>query len=103
MEEITSGPKKERQSNRSRKAKQPSGKTKTTQRVRAREAVIRPMHKTKAAIDGKTLRAAQKESLPTFISPSLATLSDKAPDGANWVHEIKFDGYRIQARLDRGK
>jgi bifunctional non-homologous end joining protein LigD len=103
MEEITSGPKKEWQSNRSRKAKQPSRKTKTTQRVRAREAVIRPMHKTKAAIDGKTLRAAQKESLPTFISPSLATLSDKAPDGANWVHEIKFDGYRIQARLDRGK
>ena len=75
MEEITSGPKKEWQSNRSSKAKQPSGKTKTTQRVRAREAVIRPMHKTKAAIDGKTLRAAQKKvfrrSFPLLLRPSV--------------------------------
>ena len=47
--------------------------------------------------------ARAKQSLPRFVSPSLATLSDKAPDGDNWVHEIKFDGYRIQAQLDRGK
>ena len=37
------------------------------------------------------------------MPPSLATLRTKAPSGAGWVHEIKFDGYRIQARLDRGK
>src|SRR5262249_19086328 len=40
--------------------------------------------------------------LPEFVSPSLAPLSATAPSGAGWVHEIKFDGYRIQARLDRG-
>jgi bifunctional non-homologous end joining protein LigD len=39
-------------------------------------------------------------SLPQFVQPSLATLREHAPDGAGWVHEIKFDGYRIQARLD---
>ena len=41
--------------------------------------------------------------LPKFVPPSLATLRATAPSGEGWVHEIKFDGYRIQARLDRGK
>ncbi|MEA2967399.1 MAG: bifunctional non-ous end joining protein LigD [Alphaproteobacteria bacterium] len=40
--------------------------------------------------------------LPDFVPPSLATLRATAPSGAGWLHEIKFDGYRIQARLDRG-
>ncbi len=38
--------------------------------------------------------------LPEFVPPSLATLRASAPSGEDWVHEIKFDGYRIQARLD---
>jgi bifunctional non-homologous end joining protein LigD len=40
---------------------------------------------------------------PDFVQPSLATLHADAPRGKEWVHEIKFDGYRIEARLDRGK
>jgi bifunctional non-homologous end joining protein LigD len=45
----------------------------------------------------------QGAPLPNFVPPSLATLRATAPNGEGWVHEIKFDGYRIQARLDRGK
>ena len=30
-------------------------------------------------------------------------LGDKPPDGGNWVHEIKFDGYRMQAALTAAK
>jgi bifunctional non-homologous end joining protein LigD len=41
--------------------------------------------------------------LPDFLPPSLATLRATAPGDEGWVHEIKFDGYRIQARLDHGK
>jgi len=41
--------------------------------------------------------------LPEFVPPSLATLHEVAPSGRGWAHEIKFDGYRIQARLDHGK
>jgi bifunctional non-homologous end joining protein LigD len=41
--------------------------------------------------------------LPAFVKPSLATLVDKPPNSERWIHEIKFDGYRIQARLDHGK
>jgi bifunctional non-homologous end joining protein LigD len=41
--------------------------------------------------------------LPDFVPPSLATLHSTVPTGRGWAHEIKFDGYRIQARLDRRK
>ena len=32
----------------------------------------------------------------------LTQLVDQAPDGPDWLHEIKFDGYRMHALLDRG-
>ncbi len=41
--------------------------------------------------------------LPEFVPPSLATLRAGAPAGEGWMHEIKLDGYRIQARLEGGK
>ena len=44
-------------------------------------------------------RAARADA-PAFIEPSLATLRDKAPQGEEWIHEIKFDGYRAQAHLE---
>nr|WP_084731289.1 DNA ligase D [Microvirga vignae] len=43
---------------------------------------------------------ARKGLLRPFLEPSLATLADKAPDGDEWIHEIKFDGYRLQARIE---
>jgi bifunctional non-homologous end joining protein LigD len=39
--------------------------------------------------------------LPGFIKPQLATLKSKAPKGEQWLHEIKFDGYRIQIHVNR--
>jgi hypothetical protein len=33
---------------------------------------------------------------------ALATSIDRAPSGARWVHEIKFDGYRVQVHLREG-
>jgi bifunctional non-homologous end joining protein LigD len=49
------------------------------------------------------VRGARKKLLPTFVEPSLAAPCDRPPSGPKWVHEIKHDGYRIQARLDGGK
>jgi ATP dependent DNA ligase domain len=40
---------------------------------------------------------------PAWINPQLAKLVEKAPDGPEWLHEIKFDGYRMHARLDTGR
>lgn len=39
---------------------------------------------------------------PAFVSPMLARLMAAPPEGADWVHELKLDGYRIQARLVDG-
>lgn len=44
--------------------------------------------------------AAVRSALPDFVEPCLATLVAAPPEGNAWVHEIKFDGYRIQARID---
>jgi bifunctional non-homologous end joining protein LigD len=41
--------------------------------------------------------------MPGFIKPQLATLKSKAPKGAEWLHEIKFDGYRVQVHVNAGK
>ncbi|MBR0703450.1 non-homologous end-joining DNA ligase [Bradyrhizobium diazoefficiens] len=38
--------------------------------------------------------------MPGFIKPQLATLKGKAPSGAGWLHEIKYDGYRTQFHID---
>ncbi|HTD75821.1 MAG TPA: DNA ligase D [Steroidobacteraceae bacterium] len=42
------------------------------------------------------------KSLPTFIEPQLAKLVDRPPDYAGWGHEVKFDGYRAQLRVEKG-
>jgi hypothetical protein len=41
--------------------------------------------------------------LPAFIGPQLAKLVAEAPEGERWAHELKFDGYRMHARIDRGR
>jgi bifunctional non-homologous end joining protein LigD len=38
--------------------------------------------------------------LPAFIRPQLAKLVTEAPEGERWAHELKFDGYRMHARID---
>ena len=40
-----------------------------------------------------------KAPFPGFIEPELATSIDKVPSGKRWIHEIKFDGYRVQVHL----
>jgi len=75
----------------------------------AAEDELRPDHaertevarRRKAEIpDPARLPGAKKAMLPVFVEPSLAQLADRPPKGKDWVHEIKFDGYRIQARID---
>jgi ATP-dependent DNA ligase len=40
-----------------------------------------------------------KAPFPGFIEPELATAIEKVPSGERWLHEIKFDGYRVQVHL----
>ncbi|WP_245473519.1 non-homologous end-joining DNA ligase [Bradyrhizobium zhanjiangense] len=45
-------------------------------------------------------KAPEAAPMPGFISPQLAIPKMKPPSGARWIHEIKYDGYRIQLRID---
>jgi len=40
-----------------------------------------------------------KAPLPGFIEPALASAIERVPSGSRWIHEIKFDGYRVQVHL----
>jgi bifunctional non-homologous end joining protein LigD len=46
---------------------------------------------------------AEAEPPPRFIAPQLAKLVDRPPSSAGWLHEIKFDGYRLQLRTEDGR
>ena len=46
---------------------------------------------------------ARVAKLPASLSPMLATLVDAIPPGDQWLHEIKFDGYRMLCRIEQGK
>ena len=54
-------------------------------------------------LDLARVGGAVKASLPAFVEPQLATLVDSAPDGDAWVHEMKYDGYRMLCRKDGEK
>jgi hypothetical protein len=45
---------------------------------------------------------ASASALPAWLKPQLTKLVDASPDASEWLHEIKLDGYRMHARLDRG-
>ena len=56
----------------------------------------------RALPDIDKVAGARKKLLPQFLEPSLASLCEKPPSGPKWIHEIKHNGYRMQARIDGG-
>jgi bifunctional non-homologous end joining protein LigD len=50
----------------------------------------------------KNLPGARKVAMPEFVPPQLATLVGQPPAGDAWLHELKFDGYRLLCHLQRG-
>jgi DNA ligase D-like protein (predicted ligase) len=44
-----------------------------------------------------------KLPLPPWIPPQLTQLVETAPSGSKWLHEIKLDGFRMAARIERGR
>jgi bifunctional non-homologous end joining protein LigD len=40
---------------------------------------------------------------PGFIEPALASSIERLPDRARWIHEIEFDGYRVQLHIHEGQ
>ncbi len=99
---------------RSRKATAPPASP-ANPKARAKKSRRRAARKTRPAARAMALKKSKRiplppparrggrSRLPDFVPPSLATLHAAAPSGPQWLHEIKFDGYRIEARLDHGR
>lgn len=81
IEEIAADPERVWQSNRPEKAKSalPSG------------------------IDAKAIPGARKAAMPSGIAPQLATLVEEVPKSGEWIHEIKYDGYRALCEIRGGE
>ena len=56
-----------------------------------------------AKTKGSKKNRAGAAALPAFVEPQLATLIDEPPPGNEWVHEIKYDGYRVIAAIAGGE
>lgn len=68
-------------------------------RATNRKAASRPA---KALSPAKAAKG-RKAAMPEFVAPQLCTLVDRPPNGEGWCHEIKFDGYRVQLRVEGGE
>jgi bifunctional non-homologous end joining protein LigD len=51
---------------------------------------------------GRVIKGSKPGKHPGFVEPALATLRTKPSTGGEYIHEIKFDGYRVQAHLRGG-
>lgn len=59
----------------------------------------KPAPRKRSRAGAKAARGKAVASMPDLVEPQLCRLVDRPPSGAGWVHEVKFDGYRIQARV----
>jgi len=50
----------------------------------------------------RSLKGVKRSRFPGFIAPALATSASQAPAGRQWLHEVKFDGYRFQCHIHAG-
>ena len=56
-----------------------------------------------AQASAKATKGTKVGAMPDFIAPQLCTLVDRPPVAQGWCHEIKFDGYRVQLRVEDGE
>ena len=64
------------------------------------KAAVKPTSPQAASFDTKKLASLPKENQPAFLKPQLAQETEEPPGTAGWLHELKLDGYRMQARKD---
>jgi bifunctional non-homologous end joining protein LigD len=55
------------------------------------------------AAPAKAVQPKKVSAMPRFVEPQLAKLVEQPPAGSGWAHEVKFDGYRLQLRVENGK
>jgi bifunctional non-homologous end joining protein LigD len=70
--------------------------------VKKRSRPVTERTKRPAKKKAKRKKSASEPVMPPFIAPQLCTSVERPPSGNDWIHEIKFDGYRVQMRVENG-
>ncbi len=96
LEEIAANPDRVWQSNREEREEKVGAKPAKPAKKAVKKAAS-------SVFDSSALPGARKGKLPAKIEPQLATLVSEPPRGEEWVHELKFDGYRVLCELKDGK
>ena len=68
--------------------------------MRSKGSLIRPRH---VGDDARVSRASRSDHTPGFVPPMAARVTDRLPEGADWLYEVKFDGYRALLLKDRDR
>src|SRR4051812_37595602 len=84
---------------------------KSTESARSKRAPASPPSSAKASKRSAAERfparelakRARSDPLPEFVEPCLASLASDVPSGGRWLHEIKWDGYRLHVRVENGR
>ena len=80
-----------------------TGRIRKSSKAKTQEKAAEVEETATNAPDASDMKGARKGKLPDFLPPTLATLANAPPAGERWLHEIKFDGYRLQARIEAGR
>ena len=105
--DLTAQPEKKSGKNRSAKKSSVNAKSSETKKTRSKETeAAEAVHPAKLKVSANTdLKKKAEKSVVSknFIAPALALLVDEPPVGPDWIHETKYDGYRIQAMANGKK
>jgi bifunctional non-homologous end joining protein LigD len=85
-----------------RKSKAHGAKRSAKHAARQRKSTAHSKSEAEGVSEAHRIPGARPAPLPDFVEPCLASLQHHPPAGSAWVHEIKFDGYRLLAWLKRG-
>jgi bifunctional non-homologous end joining protein LigD len=78
----------------------PAGDTSSNDKRGRRSQKTAPPRGSESSVNPSSIKGAKKAALPGFVEPCLALLVDRPPAGDGWLHEIKFDGYRLMAAIE---
>jgi bifunctional non-homologous end joining protein LigD len=71
-------------------------------RASRKTAALRATPETRTRAPAKSAGPKKVSEMPDFVAPQLCTVVERPPGGEGWCHEIKFDGYRVQLRVEDG-
>ena len=71
-------------------------------RAQRKTAALRATPETKTRAPAQSAKPKKIAAMPGFVAPQLCTVVERPPGGEGWCHEIKFDGYRVQLRVEDG-